>query len=486
MLAARGNRGCQLATKRQGFSVDPLAELLLIPDGRRHTFERVPLREEEEPCVAAILWVERQRFVGGNMAYAYSGLWRSGTDPYYLWVNANWNSFQSKWQQLSSQNLRLVDLDTIVSGSTRLWSGVWRAGTGGHYLWVNADWNNFKAKWEQLAPQGLRLTTLKVYPSGGNVLYAGVWRPGTDGYYLWVNADWNSFKAKWEQLSAQNMRLVDIETLVIGGQQRWFGVWRAGTGGHYLWVNADWNNFWSKCVQLSGQGLRLTVFKTYVVGGQRRYAGVWRAGTDGWYLWVNASWETFLAKWQELAAQGLRLIKFEYWNKGLTPTVRLHVKVLTQPTIAINTMITNMRQVYESAGIEVQLRSTENLTSSTLNDLDVGTCTRGNVTAEQTALFNNRNNVGNNEVAVYFVRSTNPPLNGCAAHPNNLPSCVVTRGASPWTLGHEVGHVLGLSHVNNNDRLMTGNGTANITNPPPDLISSEITTMKDSPYTINL
>jgi predicted Zn-dependent protease len=52
-------------------------------------------------------------------------------------------------------------------------------------------------------------------------------------------------------------------------------------------------------------------------------------------------------------------------------------------------------------------------------------------------------------------------------------------------MGHEVGHVLGLSHVNNNDRLMTGNGTANITNPPPDLIESERQTMEGSAQTQN-
>jgi hypothetical protein len=48
------------------------------------------------------------------------------------------------------------------------------------------------------------------------------------------------------------------------------------------------------------------------------------------------------------------------------------------------------------------------------------------------------------------------------------------------TMGHEIGHVLGLSHVNDNNRLMTGNGTSNITNPPPDLISTEVNTMRAS------
>jgi len=34
--------------------------------------------------------------------------------------------------------------------------------------------------------------------------------------------------------------------------------------------------------------------------------------------------------------------------------------------------------------------------------------------------------------------------------------------------------------VNDNNRLMTGNGTFNITNPPPDLTSTESSTMRAS------
>ena len=176
------------------------------------------------------------------------------------------------------------------------------------------------------------------------------------------------------------------------------------------------------------------------------------------------------------------------WHKwwALLPTVRLHAKVLTAPNIAINTMVQRMRDVYQPAGIRVQLASTENLNLPALNDLDFGACTLGNTTTEQNQLFANRNNAGANDVVVYFVRSTVPPFNGCAAHPAGQPGAVVAQGATQWTLGHEVGHVLGLFHVNNNDRLMTGNGTANITNPPPDLIATEISTMIGSPFTIDL
>jgi hypothetical protein len=43
--------------------------------------------------------------------------------------------------------------------------------------------------------------------------------------------------------------------------------------------------------------------------------------------------------------------------------------------------------------------------------------------------------------------------------------------------------VLNLRHVTDNNRLMTGGGTANITNQPPDLISAEILEMRKSTTT---
>ncbi len=46
--------------------------------------------------------------------------------------------------------------------------------------------------------------------------------------------------------------------------------------------------------------------------------------------------------------------------------------------------------------------------------------------------------------------------------------------------------MLDLSHVNNNNRLMIENGTGNITNPPPDLSSNEISAMDDSSLTREL
>jgi outer membrane protein OmpA-like peptidoglycan-associated protein len=182
-------------------------------------------------------------------------------------------------------------------------------------------------------------------------------------------------------------------------------------------------------------------------------------------------------------------------TRGCAPQrerIRLHLKILFTPSVAIDAMVRAMQQVFHPAGFRVEVASRENLTAPSLLDLDLRCpgssdacpCDSGAMSSEQTSLFSHRNNVGVRDVAVYFVRSTTPSLNGCASHPPGRPAVVVTSVASQWTLGHEVGHVLGLRHVGNNDRLMTGGGTHNITNPPPDLIASEIQTMTASTLTV--
>ncbi|HNV33618.1 MAG TPA: hypothetical protein PKK81_11820, partial [Nitrospira sp.] len=215
-------------------------------------------------------------------------------------------------------------------------------------------------------------------------------------------------------------------------------------------------------------------------------------------LWASMGWERSFLGYptsDELSTEDStgRYSEFQhgsiYWSPGTgalacRETVRLHVKCLTAPTrFTINQMISNMRLTYATAQVGLKYVSFEVLNLPALNDIDVGACTMGTVTAEQTQLFANRNNAAAKDVIAYFVRSTQPPFNGCASHPANRPGAVVASGASAWTLAHEIGHVLGLSHVSDNNRLMTGLGTDNITNPPPDIIASEKTTMLASSFT---
>jgi hypothetical protein len=178
--------------------------------------------------------------------------------------------------------------------------------------------------------------------------------------------------------------------------------------------------------------------------------------------------------------------------------LRIHAKVLTAPTVSIDTMFSAMQRVYELLGIRVQRVSTENLALPLLDDLDIGGCRMGSVTTEQTQLFGNRNNVPTGDLTVYFVRSTVPSNNGCAAHPAGRPGAVVASIASQWTLAHECGHVLKLRHVDDPpppdpaapppllNRLMTGRGTWSIIDPPADVTAAEALALRADRLTHNI
>jgi hypothetical protein len=166
-------------------------------------------------------------------------------------------------------------------------------------------------------------------------------------------------------------------------------------------------------------------------------------------------------------------------------------------------MLDRMREVYSTAGIRVVVVSREDFSGpnifTSLRDLDiVAGCPKGQTSTEQDQLFQNRNNVGENELAIHFVR-TIPGFAGCAAHPDDQPGAALSQTASIWTLAHEVGHVLGLSHISgehqgcpssnpkccstpNRTRIMTGCSTGNLTGTPT-FDQGEIDTMRNSNLT---
>ena len=246
----------------------------------------------------------------------YAGVWREGSDGYYLSNGLDWDGFTDKWAELGAGGLRLIDVETYMDGSTRKYTGVWREGSDGYYLSGGLDWTGFVDKWAELGAVDLRLIDLETYLDNGTRRYIGVWREGNDGYYLSAGLDWTGFVDKWTELAAVDLRLIDLETYVDNGIRKFAGVWLSGSDGYYLSAGVDWSTLKDKWAELAGQNLRLIDLETYVDGGVRKYAGVWRGGSDPHYLWAGVDWENFVSKWVQLGIGDLRLTDLETYGGG--------------------------------------------------------------------------------------------------------------------------------------------------------------------------
>ncbi len=262
----------------------------------------------------------------------YTGVYRAGTDGYYLYGGLTWSALVAKWQTLGSQNQRLIDVSTYVQNGQRLYNGVWRAGTDGYALYGGVEWADFVAKWQELGAQNLRLIDIETYTSGSKRLYVGVWRAGTDGYYLYGGLTWSAFVTKWQQLGAQNQRLIDVASYVQNGTRLYTGVWRAGTDGYALYNGLNWNDFTAKWQELAAQNLRLINVSSYLQGNTRVYLGIWRAGTDNYALWNGTDWESTTSKWAELGAANLRLVNLETYESTCDVSCLNHALMPDDPT----------------------------------------------------------------------------------------------------------------------------------------------------------
>src|SRR5262249_20324999 len=143
-LSSWRNHAQTLGHRRSGAAIDSSQRAIRRAKAanageHRNAFARDVTRTQEEVmrrflllgiCVAVLFSAQH-----AQAQNAYAGVWRSGNDPYYLWIGASWNDFEAKWKSLSSQNLRLVDIDIYRDGNALKFLGVWRGGNDAHYLW---------------------------------------------------------------------------------------------------------------------------------------------------------------------------------------------------------------------------------------------------------------------------------------------------------------------------------------------------------------
>lgn len=179
--------------------------------------------------------------------------------------------------------------------------------------------------------------------------------------------------------------------------------------------------------------------------------------------------------------------------------VRLHFFSISVPRVLEFTALRNAQRVYGANGISIQMVSGQSLYLTqqeqlTLNVID-GACKWDVVSDEQRLLHSlgGSQRVLINDIRVYYVNKIATPsgslLNGCAGHAPHRPAVAIAATGSPWTLAHEVGHVLLGSafqpvHSTSRTNLMYA-PTASITGNPPDLTRDQLLTMINSRYCVS-
>lgn len=178
--------------------------------------------------------------------------------------------------------------------------------------------------------------------------------------------------------------------------------------------------------------------------------------------------------------------------------IRLHFKSIGMPRVPEFTALENAQKVYGPHAIAIEFASGESLLLNvfqriSLADVDAGTCrigASGPITGEQQSLFSlgSYAQVGARDIVVYYVdqltKTNGSRLAGCSSHAPNRPAVVVAAAGSPWTLAHELAHVLGLRHVRDATNVMH-TPTSSITANPPTFTASQLTTLRASPLAVS-
>ncbi|MEM6451014.1 MAG: hypothetical protein AAF703_11925 [Cyanobacteria bacterium P01_D01_bin.105] len=242
----------------------------------------------------------------------YQSVWSSGSGSNIVTEPLSRTDFIQQGQQLTSQGLRLVDVETERVNGRRIYSGVWVSGTGSNIFDGPLTGRAFRERREELRSQGLRLVDFEMFRANdGRVRFVGVWRSGSGVERLSRPRNAENFLALGEDLTAQGLRLVDVEVERINGELRYRGLWRSGSGSNLFTTPQPPAAFRELRDQMVTDGLELVDVERVGRPGNHRFVGVWASGNGESRVSRPRNFENFSTFGAQQTAEGLRTEDFE-------------------------------------------------------------------------------------------------------------------------------------------------------------------------------
>lgn len=157
----------------------------------------------------------------------FAGLWTRGSGSTIFEGPLGPLQLRKSMEARKAQGLRLVDVEIFrLPNGGRQYLGVWRPGSGEQIVTGPMQQDAFFARSESLTSQGLRLRDVEVEEIDGVTLFTGLFRAGAGLNVLTKPTMLGSFRALLPDRLAEGLELIDIERMPNGKDV--IGVFRSG------------------------------------------------------------------------------------------------------------------------------------------------------------------------------------------------------------------------------------------------------------------
>ncbi|MGO1072220.1 peptidoglycan DD-metalloendopeptidase family protein [Lysobacter sp. CA199] len=157
--------------------------------------------------------VDLTTYMSGSNRH-YVGVFRPGTGNAGLWSHTGFSAFANQREIAKDLGLRLIDMESFdIGNGQRQYVGVYRAGNDATALWRSTSWGAFTAKWDELSDDGYRLIDVDTYVEAGVRNYVGVFRAGSGGHALEAVKGWQGLFQSSEKYAIKGLRLVDVQAI---------------------------------------------------------------------------------------------------------------------------------------------------------------------------------------------------------------------------------------------------------------------------------